>query len=59
MSWHGKHSVNCYFCGNLFDERDGANADDFNDNDGGSICPDCLKKIHESATKNIDTLISK
>ena len=41
--WTDKHSVNCYFCGKLFDEREGQNADDYNDGDGGSICPDCLK----------------
>ena len=47
MSWQDKHSVNCYFCGNLFDERDGANADPYNNNDGGSICPECLKKTQK------------
>ena len=39
-----KHSVGCYFCGVLFDEREGLNADDFNNNDGGSICQNCLMK---------------
>ena len=43
-SWLIKHSVNCYFCGVLFDERDGLNADDFNNNDGGTICQKCLSK---------------
>ena len=38
-----KHSVGCYFCGILFDEREGQNADDYNGNDGWTICPDCLK----------------
>jgi len=42
--WIDKHSVNCYFCGKLFDEREGQNADPFNNNDGGDICPDCLKE---------------
>ena len=42
--WIDKHSVNCYFCGKLFDEREGQNADPFNGNDGGDICPDCLKE---------------
>ena len=41
--WEEKHGVNCYFCGVLFDEREGQNADEFNDNDGGTICPSCLK----------------
>ena len=40
--WVNGHSVNCYFCGWLFDERDGENADKYNNNDGGSICPFCL-----------------
>lgn len=49
--WIDAHSVNCYFCGVLFDERDGQNADQYNGNDGGTICTDCIK-IHE----RIDTL---
>lgn len=44
-SWRDKHSVGCYFCGVEFDEREGQDADRFNNNDGGSICPDCLKKF--------------
>jgi len=40
--WLDKHSVNCYFCGCLFDEREGENADEYNNNDGGSICPTCI-----------------
>ena len=43
-SWIEKHSVNCYFCGYLVDERECLPADEFNDNDGGEICPDCVKK---------------
>ena len=35
------HSVNCYFCGNLVDERDCTPADDYNGGDGGDICPEC------------------
>lgn len=42
--WIDRHSVNCYFCGILFDEREGLPADDYNYNDGGDICPDCLAK---------------
>ncbi len=44
MNWIEKHSVNCYFCNELVDERDCYPADDFNDNDGGDICLDCLRK---------------
>ena len=40
-NWIDKHSVNCYFCGELEDERNCRNADDWNNNDGGSICEDC------------------
>jgi len=40
--WEEKHSVNCYFCGILIDERDCENADNYNNNDGGSICQKCL-----------------
>ena len=36
-------SVNRYFCGELFDERDGYPADEYNGNDGGAMCPDCQK----------------
>ena len=42
-------SVNCYFCGELFNESDCINADEFNDNDGGSICEKCL----DGATQTI------
>ena len=57
-SWVDRHSVNCYFCSKLFDERDSYPADEFNSNGGGSICPDCLKqhekypgeRIHELKT---------
>ncbi len=38
------HSVNCYFCGELFDEREGQRADEFNGGDGGDICPKCLPR---------------
>jgi hypothetical protein len=34
-------SVNCYFCGDEFDERDGQSADQFNGGDGGSVCEHC------------------
>jgi len=42
--WVEEHSVNCYFCGELVDERECMPADEFNDNDGGDICPDCLEE---------------
>ena len=36
-----KHSVNCYFCAELVDERECVDADEYNDGDGGTICPKC------------------
>lgn len=42
-NWIERHSVNCYFCHTLIDERDGYPADEFNGNDGGTACPQCLK----------------
>ena len=39
-----EHSVNCYFCGRLFDERDGVDADTMNGGDGGTACPECAKE---------------
>ena len=41
-NWIDKHSVNCYFCGKLVDERDCQYADKYNNNDGGHICQSCL-----------------
>ena len=41
-TWVDKHSVNCYFCGHLIDEREGQNADNWNNNDGGTICDECM-----------------
>lgn len=46
-----KHSVNCYFCGELVDERECTPADDLNEKDGGSCCPKCREK---KALKKID-----
>jgi hypothetical protein len=43
-SWIDKHSVNCYFCGTLCDERECIPADEHNDGDGGDMCPGCQKK---------------
>ena len=36
-----RHSINCYFCGELFDERECMPADEFNNDDGGDICEGC------------------
>lgn len=43
-SWIDKHSVNCYFCGTLCDERECIPADEHNDGDGGDMCPGCQEK---------------
>ena len=53
-SWIDKHSVNCYFCEALFDEREGDNADAWNGNDGGSICPQCIKVKDAEADAQTD-----
>lgn len=42
MTWQERHSVNCYYCGALVDERECQPADVYNHGDGGSICPECL-----------------
>ena len=39
-----RHSVNCYFCGSLADERECIPADEFNGGDGGDACPKCAKE---------------
>ena len=56
-SWIVNHSINCYFCGKLFDEREGYPADEFNNNDGGTICPECLKekKNDKQVASNMDS----
>lgn len=41
-NWIDRHSVNCYFCGKLLDERDCQRADEYNSNDGGHICQQCI-----------------
>lgn len=48
-----KHSVNCYFCSALVDERECLPGDNYNINDGGHICPDCqqhykFRILHET-----------
>lgn len=40
--WIDSHSVNCYFCAELVDERECQRADKYNGNDGGSICLKCV-----------------
>jgi hypothetical protein len=52
--WIDKHSVNCYFCGKLVDERDCVPADPYNNNDGGDICPECLNKKGRYNMDNYD-----
>tara|TARA_B100001013_G_scaffold323232_1_gene234107 strand:+ start:103 stop:408 length:306 start_codon:yes stop_codon:yes gene_type:complete len=43
--WVERHSVTCYFCGNLVDERDCAPADAYNGKDGGDICQRCQDRV--------------
>jgi hypothetical protein len=40
-----RHSVNCYVCTELTDERHTQPADNYNGNDGGSICTLCQDYI--------------
>ena len=53
-SWVDRHSVNCYFCGKLFDEREGYPADEMNGGDGGTACPQCYKNRHDNPEENSD-----
>jgi len=39
-----KHSVSCYFCGELVDERECVPADKHNNGDGGDCCALCLAR---------------
>jgi hypothetical protein len=39
-----RYSVHCYFCGDFVDERESVSADEFNGNDGGSMCEDCHRE---------------
>ena len=49
MNWIEKHSINCYFCGELVDERECVpNTKEYGgNNDGGEICPKCQKERKE------------
>jgi hypothetical protein len=42
-----ERTVNCYFCGDFFDERECSPADAYNDNDGGVICDSCRRNKNE------------
>ena len=46
--------VNCYFCEGVFDERDCQPADEYNDDDGGSICEECFEKQPHHIEEEID-----
>ncbi len=35
------NTVDCWFCGELFPDKECSNADEFNNNNGGSVCRDC------------------
>ena len=47
-----RHSVTCYFCHELVDERECSSADEYNDNDGGSICEPCIEDKQEQARRD-------
>lgn len=42
-----KHSVNCYFCNRIVDERNCIPADEWNGNDGGECCTCCQASFAE------------
>ena len=42
MDWIDSHSVNCFICHKLIDERDCI--PNPNNDEGGEICPDCQNK---------------
>ena len=52
---HVDRGVNCYFCGEVFDERYTLNADPYNDGDGGEVCRGCLQKILDNQDTASDT----
>jgi hypothetical protein len=54
-----KHSVNCYFCNKLVDDRECIPADEFNDGDGGEMCPECAKKRRNENTPTIAAYLYK
>lgn len=41
--WIDRHSVNCYDCGSIVDERDCVDGDEYT-KDGGSLCQQCLER---------------
>jgi len=47
MNWIDRHSVNCYKCGDLVDERDCVpNIKEHGGNDdGGEICLRCQRRV--------------
>jgi len=47
-SWVDSHSVHCYFCEALIDEREAIRADKYNGDDGGMTCQSCAdEKVDE------------
>ena len=48
-----KHSVGCYFCGDLVDERECTPADDYNGEDGGSMCERCQRLFENPRERHI------
>ena len=52
--WVDAHSVNCYFCGLLVDERECLPADAFNQNDSGSICQECYHVFNQQGENHVN-----
>ncbi len=51
-------SVNCYFCNELSSDSECIPADEYNDNDGGSICPRCVEIEEEGLAQQEPNLWS-
>ena len=52
--WVDAHSVNCYFCQELIDERESFPADGFNQDDGGSICQGCYHVFNQQGENHVN-----
>ena len=52
-----RHSVNCYVCTELKDERNCSPADKYNSNNGGSICESCQSYIDDAILNALEAAL--